>query len=324
MLTRVADNLYWLSRYLERADQTARLLRVEIGALADRPASEVAAGWRRLFQSLCTAPPGGDELLMEDLEDNFLLADAYTLADFMTFDPDHPSSILSLWAIARENARQARQEITSEMWTEVNRTYLELRETNLASFWNAEPQNFYRETSAKISQFWGVTDSSLRHGLPWDFIRLGRYVERIQLTADILEAHRPAPEDGEGDLDGALLLRNCASFEPYCKYHSALIEPEQVMAFLIYEPHSPHALRFCAEQITSALRQLDPAGGAQYPLRTPHRLAGRIRSLLAFSPQDLGNVTEILTAVRGFSRELHDEIGSCYIYYPADQGLRSG
>ena len=324
MLTRVADNLYWMSRYLERADQTARLLRVQIDALADRPALEVTAGWRRLFQSLRTAPPGGDELLRESLEDNFLYADAYPLADFMTFETENRASIASLWGTARENARQARQEITSEMWSELNRAYLDLRETNLAAVWSEEPQSFYRQTSARICQFWGVTDSSLRHGLPWDFIRLGRYVERIQVTNDILEAHRPALEHREEELDWALLLRCCASFEPYCKYHSALVEPGQVMAFLIYEPHSPHTLRFCADEITHALRHVDPAGGTHHPLRMPHRLAGRIRSLLAYSPQERENLTETLEAVRGLSRELHDEIHSGYIFYAADQALRLG
>ena len=79
MLARVADNLYWMSRYLERADQTTRLLGVQVGSLADRPAAEVAAGWKRLFESLSTKPPGGEELFDEPLSDRFLLADAYTL-----------------------------------------------------------------------------------------------------------------------------------------------------------------------------------------------------------------------------------------------------
>ena len=324
MLTRVADNLYWMSRYLERADQTSRSLRVQLGALADRPEPEVKAGWRRLFQSLSVAPPGGEELWLELQDDQELLADAYTLTDLLTFDPDTPSSIRGLWATARENARQARQEITSEMWGELNRAWLDLRDRHLASFWNAQPQDFFQRTSARINQFWGVTDSTLRHGLPWDFIRLGRYVERIQLTAGILEAHRPALEQQEKDLDWALLLRHCASFEPYCKYHSALIEPGQVMAFLIFEPHSPHTLRFCADEISGALDQVDPVGGVHHPLRMAHRLAGRMRSLLAYSPQQPGDITDTIAEIRRLSRDLHSEIYSRYIFYSADQALRFG
>ncbi len=326
MLARVADNLYWMSRYLERADQTTRLLGVQVGSLADRPAAEVAAGWKRLFESLSTKPPGGEELFDEPLSDRFLLADAYTLADYLTFEPESPGSVLALWGMSRENARQARQEITSEMWEQLNRSYLSLRETDLKSFWDQEPSHFYRETSARIYLFRGLTDNSLRHGLAWDFIRLGRFMERIQVTTEILQAHESglaAEEDGH-DLVWSLLLRNCASFEPYCKHYTAVIEPGRVMSFLMYEPESPHTLRFAAEEIRRGLHRIDPAGGARHPLRAGHRLAGELRSVLAYSPERTENRGEVLGAVRRLSRELHAEIYRRYIFYAADQALQFG
>ena len=324
MLARVADNLYWMSRYLERADQTVRLLGVQVGSLADRPAAEVAAGWKRLFRSLTAAPPGGGELYLEPMDEGFLLADAYTLADFLTFEPENRGSVVSLWAMSRENARQARQEITSEMWGQLNRSYLTLRDTELQSFWNKEPDNFYRDTSARIYLFRGVTDNSLRHGLAWDFIRLGRFMERIQVTAEILEAYRPSLESDPHDTDWSLLLRNCASFEPYCKHHTAVIEPARVMAFLMYEPESPHTLRFAAEELHRGLDRIDPAGGARHPLQTPHRLAGKLRSLLAYSTEQVENLAGALAEVRRLSRNLHAEIYRRYIFYEADQALRFG
>lgn len=324
MLARVADNLYWMSRYLERADQTTRLLGVQVGSLADHAAAEVASGWKRLFQSLTVSPPGGDELYREPMDESFLLADAYSLTDFMTFEPENPGSVLALVASSRENARQARQEITSEMWGQLNRSYLTLRETELRSFWNEEPQHFYRDTSARIYLFRGVTDNSLRHGLAWDFIRLGRFMERIQVTAEVLEAYRPSLEDAERDLDWSLLLRNCASFEPFCKHHTAVIEPARVMAFLIYEPESPHTLRFAAEELRRGLDRIDPAGGARYPLQPPHRLAGQLRALLAYSPEEAGNLGDTLGEVRRLSRDLHTEIYRRYIFYSADQALSFG
>ncbi len=324
MLARVADNLYWMSRYLERADQTTRLLGVQVGSLADRSGAEVAEGWKRLFHSLTTTPPGGDERYLEPRNENFLLADAYTLVDFMTFEAENTASVTALWARSRENARQARQEITSEMWGQLNRSYLALRETQLHSIWNREPENFYRETSARIYLFRGLTDNSLRHGLAWDFIRLGRFMERIQVTTEVLEAYRPGPGRGEAERDWSLLLRNCASFEPYCKHHTAAIEPERVMAFLIYEPESPHTLRFAAEEISRGLDRIDPAGGARHPLQTPHRLAGKLRALLAYSPEQAGNLAVVLDEVRRLTRELHDEIYRRYISYPADQALHVG
>ncbi len=321
MLARVADNLYWMSRYLERSDQTIRLLGVQVRSVTDNTSAQVAAGWTRLFRSLKVAPPGGDPLYGDQLEDSFLLADAYTLADFMSFERDNPGSMVSLWGMSRENARQARQEITQEMWGQLNRTYLSLRDTQLHFFWNKEPENFYKETSAQIYLFRGVTDNGLRHGLAWDFIRLGRFMERIQVTTEILDNYRPALDDEDTDLDWSLLLRNCASFEPYCRHYTPEIDPWKVMTFLIHEPESPHTLRFAAEEIRNGLGRIDPAGGARHPLQAAHRIAGQLRALLVYGSQDREDLAGTLAEVRRLSRGLHDEIYRRYIFYPADQAL---
>ena len=319
MLARVADNLYWMSRHLERADQTIRLLGVQVRSVADNTSEQVAAGWTRLFRSLKVQPPGGDPLYGD--EDAFLLADAYTLADFMSFDRDNHGSMLSLWAMSRENARQARQEITQEMWGQLNRTYLSLRDTELHFFWNKEPENFYKETSAQIYLFRGVTDNSLRHGLAWDFIRLGRFMERIQVTTEILGNYLPSLDDEDTELDWSLLLRSCASFEPYCRHYTPAIDPWKVMTFLIHEPESPHTLRFAAEEIRNGLGRINPAGGARHPLQAAHRIAGQLRALLAYGSQEPGDLASTLADVRRLSRGLHREIYRRYIFYPADQAL---
>ena len=319
MLARVADNLYWMSRYLERADQTIRLLGVQVRSVADNTSEQVAAGWTRLFRSLKISPPGGDPLY--GAGDAFLLADAYTLADFMSFERDNPGAMVSLWAMSRENARQARQEITQEMWGQLNRTYLSLRETKLHFFWNKEPENFYKETSAQIYLFRGVTDNGLRHGLAWDFIRLGRFMERIQVTTQILENYLPSLDDADTDLDWSLLLRNCASFEPYCRHYTPAIDPWKVMTFLIHEPESPHTLRFAAEEIRNGLGRIDPAGGARHPLQATHRIAGQLRALLAYGSQEPGDLASTLVEVRRLSRGLHSEIYRRFIFYPADRAL---
>ena len=309
-----------MSRYLERSDQTIRLLGVQVRSVTDNTSAQVAAGWTRLFRSLKVAPPGGDPLYSEQLEDSFLLADAYTLADFMSFESENPGSMVSLWGMSRENARQARQEITQEMWGQLNRTYLSLRDTQLHFFWNKEPENFYRETSAQIYLFRGVTDNGLRHGLAWDFIRLGRFMERIQVTTEILDNYLPALDDEDTDLDWSLLLRSCASFEPYCRHYTPEIDPWKVMTFLIHEPESPHTLRFAAEEIRNAwaastrpAARATPAGRA--PDRRPASGAARLRVPGPRGPR--GTLAE----VRRLSRGLHDEIYRRYIFYPADQAL---
>ncbi len=325
MLARVADNLYWMSRYLERADQTARLLGVQVNALADQPAQVIGDGWRRLFFALSCTPAGGTIFADSEEEEAFLLADAYSLTDFMTFEAGNPSSVVSLWGRSRENARQARQEITSEMWGHLNRPFLTLREQQLHTFWNQQPHVFYRETSASIYLFRGVTDNSLRHGPSWDFIRLGRFLERIQVTADILEAYRPSLNEPEGHLDWSLLLRSCASLEPFCKLHTAAIEPHLAMGFLVRDPQSPHTLRFAAEEIRASLQRIDPVVAARDQPSEAHRVAGQLRALLAYGFDD-GNEADAfertLAEVHRLSRILHEEVYRRYISYPADEAFR--
>ena len=143
------------------------------------------------------------------------------------------------------------------------------------------------------------------------------------MTTEILEAHRAALETDE-HLDWALLLRICASFEPYCKHHTAVVEPVRVMNFLIYEPESPHTLRFSAEMLRNGLNRIDPAGGALHPLGSPHRIAGQLRSLLAYSPGREDTFEETLAEVRRLARNLHEEIYQRYIVYAVDQALRIG
>ncbi len=325
MLARVADNLYWMSRYLERADQTTRLLGVQVNALADQPAAVVADGWRRLFLGLSTAPAGGTSFLGSEDEDGFLLADAYSLTDYMTFETENPGSILSLWGRSRENARQARQEITSEMWGHLNRPFLTLREQQLHMFWNQQPHLFYRETSASIYLFRGVTDNSLRHGPSWDFIRLGRFLERMQVTTEVLDAYRPSLEETEAGPDWSLLLRSCASFEPFCKLHTAAILPHRAMSFLIYDPQSPHTLRFAAEELRTSLQRIDPEGNGRDRPSPAHRVAGRLRALLAYGFDEGDQAADFgrtLAEVRRLARKLHEEVYRRYIFYPADQALR--
>ena len=166
-----------------------------------------------------------------------------------------------------------------------------------------------------------MTDNSLRHGLAWDFIRLGRFMERIQVTTEILGNYLPSLDDEDTELDWSLLLRSCASFEPYCRHYTPAIDPWKVMTFLIHEPESPHTLRFAAEEIRNGLGRINPAGGARHPLQPAHRIAGQLRALLAYGSQEPGDLASTLADVRRLSRGLHREIYRRYIFYPADQAL---
>ncbi len=151
MLSRSAQGLYWMGRYLERAEHLCRLLRLQTGALVDRPPREIYFGWSRIYGSMGRQPPG-DTLEVSD--DSFTLADSYTLADDLTFERSNPDSIWSCFALGRENARQTRHSISAEMWVRLNLAYLRIQKLGIQDIWGT-PESFYDETVSEIATFSG-------------------------------------------------------------------------------------------------------------------------------------------------------------------------
>ena len=186
MLARSAQGLYWMSRYLERAQHLCRLLRLQTESLVDRPLREIRFGWLRIYHSVGREPPEGS-LEAFDSED-YTLADSYTLADDITFERLHPDSVWSCLALGRENARQMRQCISAEMWTCLNRTYLRLRDLEIQNIWRTSPESFYAQTSEQIDTLSGVAAATMYRDTGWRFMQLGRAVERAQLSASLLLA----------------------------------------------------------------------------------------------------------------------------------------
>ncbi len=139
MLARSAQGLYWMSRYLERAQYLCRLLRLQTESLVDRPLREIRFGWHRIYRGVGREPPAGS-LEAFDSED-YTLADSYTLVDDLTFERLNPDSVWSCLALGRENARQMRQCISAEMWTCLNRTYLHLRDLEIQNIWRMDDES---------------------------------------------------------------------------------------------------------------------------------------------------------------------------------------
>ena len=148
MLARAAQSLYWMSRYLERAEHLSRLLRLQTEPLVDRPIAEIHFGWSRVYDSVGGEPPLGGFVLLDS--DYNTLADSYTLADDLTFERSNPSSVWSCLVAGRENARQVRQSISAEVWTSLNLTYLRVQDLAIEAIWGTAPETFYAETTAAI------------------------------------------------------------------------------------------------------------------------------------------------------------------------------
>ena len=184
MLARSAHGLYWMSRHLERAKHLCRLLRLQSEALVDRPIREIHLGWNRIYSSVGRHPPIGGIVMLDN--DDYMLADSYTLADDLTFERTNPDSVWSCFAARRENARQMRQCISYEMWASLNLAYLRVQEVAIQDIWTASPESFYSGVVAEIDTFSGVAADTMYRDEGWQFMQLGQVIERAQLLCALL------------------------------------------------------------------------------------------------------------------------------------------
>ena len=239
MLSRVADSLYWMSRYLERAEHTARVVNVNLNLTLDRAPADAGRHWGRLLTSLPDPPSwhvraagSGDERTTVDLANR--------------------ESIAASIGAARENARQVREEISSEMWEEINRLHLRVQQHQpVASELTAGAHEFLSATVTGVHQIQGVTDATMTHGEGWHFIELGRYLERASSTAALLDVQfREAPPADAGVpgvsefVEWVGLLKSCCAFEAYCRHYTADVRPQRIAEFLVLNPGFPRSIHF--------------------------------------------------------------------------------
>ena len=324
MLARAAADFYWMGRYVERAEQTARLLDYQLARLVDTPAEELARGWSILYDIFGLAPPG----LASDADEaeTFLIADAYTLAGAVVEDETRPASLLSCWGQARDNATQLRPWLPVQVWTTLNRGFLWLRDTEFAAAWAVGPATLVREARDRLRLFGGVVDATMSRDDAWRFMQLGCFVERLQQQAVLLGTW-----DRSGHVSGgspsawwAELLRICDAYDFYCRSRSMVVRRDSALMFLVRNPELPRSLRFAVHQIGELLAGIDPQG-ARYPLAPPHRMALHLAASVEMSPRggegrgdDIGNTFNTLLAD---SLSLHELAMAAYVDYPVEEGL---
>ena len=180
MLSRTADHLFWMSRYTERAENTARMLDVNVQtALLPQSAIEAERGWRNML--------GISELLPAFEKQHGQVMDAREVIDFMVRDPDNPSSIFSCLQAARENARAVRGALTTEVWEVHNDTWLELQKLVSDKLLDRDPSRFFEWVKFRSHQSRGVTIGTMLKDEAFYFMRLGTHLERADNTARILD-----------------------------------------------------------------------------------------------------------------------------------------
>ncbi len=314
MLSRVADNLYWMSRYLERAENTARLIDVQLNQMLEQGGGDADRRWQRLLRGL---------RLPLDARTG-----AYDITHWLTFDADNPASIVSSIAAARENARQVREQISSEMWEQLNFLYLRIKKTRMERIWSAEPHTFFNRVKEGVYLFHGLSDATLSQSEGWHFIRVGRFLERAMATAALLDAHFavfPVPEDEyEREpldyLGWVSLLRSCASFEVYCKVHTAVIRPARVVEYLLLNAEAPRSVRFGCAMMQSGLQSIAKATNTRNAGRL-ERLIGRLRASLDYYQIDeilSDNMHEYLEGIQQQCALIHSGLYQVYLAYPIE------
>ena len=190
----------------------------------------------------------------------------------LIFDSNNAVSVTTCIGAARENARQVREELSTEQWQRLNRLYHQMHSPQAQTQFRANMNDFLASIVDGIHLFKGVSDTTMIHGEGWQFIRLGRYLERAYATATLLEVYQESlldlPErehSGYQYLELVGLLRCCTSFEAYCQVYTADLSPDRILEFLLLNRDFPHALRYSIDGVRQALEAIQRSGGRRPP-----------------------------------------------------------
>src|SRR2546423_10466083 len=277
MLSRVADSLYWRSRYIERVENNARIAEVNLQMLLDLTNQHEAD------------PHQQWDPIISSLEEDELFASLYPTPDgkavihFVSLQKKNPNSIVSCLTRARENARTTSEQISSEMWEQINRLYLFVKSDTAKKLVKASPYEFFKRVVTGSHLFQGTTDATMTHGEGWDFIRTGKLLERADCTSRILDVkyHIPLPSGGEvgGQLDyiqWMSVLRSCSALEAYRKIYFGQVAPWKVAEFIITHSAFPRSIRFAADCFDAAPHHISGSARTKDD-NEAERLPGRLR-----------------------------------------------
>jgi len=298
MLSRTADHLFWMSRYVERAENIARLLDVTWQmSLVPQSLEAANQNWNAIIAL---------NSLEEAYAKKYTEVNAENVLRFMVSDHDNYASIHSCLRLARENGHAVRGTITSEMWETLNSTWLEAREKSFEQISNAGIGEFFEWVKMRSSLTRGVTIGTLLQDKAYHFIRLGTLLERADNTARILDVkyHVLRPQGDEGATDfyqwGAL-LRSVSAFEVYRKVYRDVITPERVAELLILRNDMPRSLHFC---MNGVIKNLDLIANSQSD--ETQRQAGLLHAQLHY-----GRIEDILA--HGLHQWLTDFMDRIYL-----------
>ncbi len=334
MLSRIAESLYWIGRYVERAEDTARITDVKFHHTLGMGASDEDESRRqRQWESLLAIVGDNRRFFLTNTE-----ANDETVPSYLILDAGNPNSVISCVARARELAGGMRHQIASEMWEALNRFHLRLQQRHDQSLGIINPHNFFRSIVEFSHLFQGVTDSTMPREEGWYFLQAGKFLERAEKTARALDVNfqllledsssttpglsaMPRLEDVPGEPHRWLaLMRSLSAYEAYHKIYRSAVRPRSVIEMLILSPLFPRSIRFSIGEVEAALAAIASArpdeGSSMTPLPISHtlgthsaqaeRVSGRLRSQLSYSTVDEVFATGLHNYLLSLERTCHE------------------
>ncbi|MEN3612578.1 alpha-E domain-containing protein [Plantactinospora sp. ZYX-F-223] len=302
MLSRIAESLYWIGRYVERAEDTARILDVHLHRMLADPWVDEATACRSLLTVMGVGP----------LEQP---ATANRVVGVLGLDEENPSSVVGALAAARENARGARETISADMWECLNSTWHGLPAVRR----RAEQQGvhaFFRWVRERCAVMAGLTDATMSRDEGWLFLVLGRSVERVDMTARLLSTHVRA---GGSIPSWLTLLRSCGAWETFLRTYRGSLDDRYAAEFLLLDRLFPRSVFAALSRAEACLRELEPTGGPGRPGRTgvstdAQRIIGRARTGLEFRAADelIGDLAAVLSGLERTCSQVNDAVSRRY------------
>jgi uncharacterized alpha-E superfamily protein len=267
MLSRIAESLFWIGRYVERSDDTARILDAFLARLLEDPWADEDAACRSLLAILATAAPQDRRVATGDV------------LELLAFDPEDPSAIAGAIAAARENARGVRETISSEMWECLNVTWHSLTSRRIAAE-RLGPNVFLAYVRERAAVLAGLAESTMSRDDGWRFLVLGRSLERVDMAGRLLSIQASSPEEDAG---WRTVLRACGADESFLRTHGGTFDPQRVTEFLLLDRLFPRSALHALTAAEQCLRELAPSterAGMTDPARRP---IGQIRTRLEYA-----------------------------------------
>lgn len=298
MLSRVANALLLIGRSIERAEHVARVVDVTTNLTLDGPVRDPERRWRHVAE-ICRA--------RADIDEDGIDATFAGTGRYLAVEESNRGSSIACLTTARETARSVRESISSETWEQINRLYWQV--TERAPYWSRNPHDFFQSVKTGCHLLHGVIDDTMVHDEGWHFLSLGKMLERLTNTVQLIDLEREysATDVTEDPGVWAAVLKSCSAFEAYKRGVSSAVTSHDVIKFLMFGTSFPRSSLYCAIQVTEIVRDITLTSGVKGTRDIVlERLSGRVRSTLEFADPDETTVAEGDRFFKTLRRSCHD------------------